>query len=147
MKTIFILLLSLSVTACTTASGPLYSDSHDPSIIVYRTDWPYRIRPYSVDVNGLHGCDLHANAFFILSPDRVNLTASLWDQPGTSKITVKGPAYVRIDYSQAKYWSGVAAGLIGELATEGINNGPYVFTIVAKEQALQELHGLHQDCL
>lgn len=143
------LLLLIALAACS-ATGPEYTGQK--GIIVYRDDSMLFIgRAFPIDVNGVEGCQLH-NAGYAIIPKtgEITLSSSLWDQPGTSRISlnVKDAEYVKVSVNQGSMVAGAAAGMVGVFAHEAIEKqGPFIFTHMEAGQAHQELVGLKQDCI
>lgn len=154
------LLLLLLLSGCT-ANGPVFNENALPktdgaTLIVYRDNVYYgAFGKIAFEINGQEFCRLHNSSFYVHSGlhDKVSVTASIWDMPGTSRIVIDTKPgkvyYVKMDIDSGKQISGGLGGLPGALIAEGIapTGGPYIFTNISPEQAKSELAGLHQDCV
>lgn len=151
MRTIIIVSLML-LAGCDTASGPQFSQPANPSIIVYHHDTQIRIAhsPIPLSINDRQ-CDLHQDAFIILPNAKYTLLVSMMAWPGVSKQTINTASnnqYYRVEIDKTKQaWMALsfAGGVIAESASE--HSGPVIFTRINEAQALQDLHGLRQDCM
>lgn len=157
------LISGVSLLVACTASGPTFdkaaiSPSNKANIIVYIKSWqsgaPASIG-WPVDINGISGCNLHMNGYLLkqVDPGQTTITASVFSSPGTSRITFKtapgNTYYIQMELDGAKNMAGVLGGLAGQLVAEGVSStgGPFLFTRVEVQQAIQDLAGLKQDCL
>lgn len=141
------LALTLLLGGCS-ATGPEYHDQH-ANLVVYRLD---RTAGFASDIdieaNGLALCDLSSGGF--VATNRFNgvvtLTASQWEMPGTTRLTVTTPSYVRATYDPSMGFA--LAGFVGALAEQAASShsGPFQFESVAPEIAKKELQGLKQQC-
>lgn len=157
MRSLAISLLLL-LAACS-ASGPSFNEanlkSDQATIIVYRQDRFLGFAGYfDVDVNGKPYCKIDNAGFFVVkSNSKTEISSSIWDQPGTSRITINAKPhdiyYVRMEMDGSKQVAGALGGLSGQLIAEGAasTGGPFLFTKVDPEIAKQELKNLKQDCL
>lgn len=142
------LILLLLLAGCGQANGPQYSG--EKGIIVY-TDYAKHGGLYSrngtweVKAHGMI-CDLHDKAFFIIPSGPTEITATNLGS-GISRISVNDnkPHYIRIDVNVYKSMLSGLGVVPALLATH--DDGPYIFTDIPKSQAIQELQGLHRDCL
>lgn len=155
------LLLILLLTGCT-ATGPVFNEAALPSgdqstLVIYRPDAYLGAGAglYSIDINGETACRLHTGSFFVVrnAKDKIIVSSSIWSDPGTSRISVdakpKHTYYIKMLPDNAKQVAGVAGGLAGLIAAEGISNtgGPFIFSSVDDQTAKNELSKLKQDCI
>ena len=160
---IFGLLLLLS--ACS-ATGPAYKDvkipvnSQSSAVVVYRPNATPLFGEgglYSVDINGAGTCKLHNSSFMVANnlSGVVNITSSVWSEPGTSHITIKTMpgkiSYVRMTMNDERQAIGILGGYAGVIIAEGLSSqdGPFIFTHVGEKEALNELSTLklEEDCI
>ena len=137
---------ALLVSACT-ASGPEYH-GQNAKLIVYRPSSVMgAAHSAPVEVNGQKLCDINVGGFAVSNATgKLTLTASQWAQPGTSRITVNAPAYVKVE--QRSTLEAAFGGLAAMAVEESINqDGPFRFTVVPASVAKEELKGLSQQCL
>lgn len=152
-------LLMLPILVACAANGPVFNEanfkSNDATIIVYRQDRFMGFAGYfDVDVNGIPYCHVHNASFFVTkATEKTEISSSIWNQPGTSRIFVdanpKSIYYVKMEMDGSKQVAGAMGGLGGQLIAEGAasTGGPFIFTRVDPEFAKQELAGLKQDCI
>lgn len=150
MKKLIILLL---LAGC--AQGPQWSApptvEHGKAQIVLFEPKSLRLSSTAVDLNGQHGCDVAAGGYFVLNvpPGEQTLSASIWDMPGTSRLTVNAKAgqryYVRLDYDFGKGAAFGGLGLPGALAVEGASShgGPFTIELIDQKTALDALPSMH----
>ncbi len=151
--------LLLLLAACN-ASGPSFNESllsvgDDSTVVVYRNNKFLGAAGYfEIDVNGIPACKLHNQGFYVIkSNGNINISSSIWNQPGTSLIqlkTVPGQAYfVRMEMDSDKQVAGGLGGIGGQMIAENVSNnaGPFVFTQVDRSTAIKELNTLKQDCI
>jgi hypothetical protein len=121
------------------------------NLVIYRPDRTlYSGSYYSVDIDSAPACRLGNGGFFIRQMDgRTTISASKFSLPGTSRITVKPPAFVKIEAKDSRMFAPMFGGLIAGTMLEAAeeDSGPYKFTLVTPKQAKQELQGLKQDCM
>ena len=155
-KTIFLLLLTLAISACS-AKGPTYHANQASmkapgatmsQIIIYRPDqFVYSMRQPGVEINGMKSCDLPNNSFFIrdIAAQQTTVSASLWDMPGTSRLTFTpqagGRYYIRIAPDGGKMAAGMIGGIVGTFAAEGYseNAGPFAISLLDEQTAGTEI--------
>lgn len=141
MKALILLLL---LTACGSARGPQFSEPEKASIILY-TDFvraggllPYQ-GTWNVHINGV-SCSLHDRAFVIAKAGKTVITLKpTLDYSSGITLTDNKTHYIRLDETAM---NGFTA--IGDL----FSSKPEVqFVEVPKTQAINELQGMHQDCM
>lgn len=153
------LLPLLLLTGCA-AQGPVYSEAAIPkgegaTLVVYR-NMAYlgnQAGLYPVHVNGKE-CRLHPGSFFAVNglKGESKITASSWDAPGTSKVTLNVQPnkthYVRMDADNGRQVATVVGGLAAVSLMEASNPaGPFILAEVSESEAKRELASLKQDCL
>lgn len=148
MKAIILLIL---LTACN-ATGAKYTDQMEGNLIIYRVPKAF-LDPaaiYPIDINGIPACRLGTSGYFITSiKGRAVITASIWDEPGTSRIEVTPGKrlFLRIDGKQSRALAGIFGGLAGRITQEQVEGGgPFSFVVMQEAIAKQELKGLSRDC-
>lgn len=146
------------------ATGPIYNeevvhaDKNSATLVIYRPNvYAYSLQRAGIEVNGKNECDLYTGSFFIKSDimaNEVNLSASQWSMPGTSRLRFKVEKgkiyYILMTMNYAQINAGVIGGLIGQLAVEATNDenqasGPYVFTLIEENMAKEQLKQIRLD--
>lgn len=143
----FGLLLIALLSACT-ATGSNFDAAEAATksqVIVYRPfSVVYFTRGFPISVNGEDICKL-SNAGFITVPvtsKKTIVSGSLWDAIGTSSLSIDTSKpqtyYVKVEFGSVLF------GFAGQ--TLNGRGGPFIFTQVVPEQAIQELKELESDC-
>lgn len=147
--------LLLLLVGCS-ASGANFNPDHHAKfteLVIYRpSSVIYISKKFPIAINGEDTCNL-SNAGFAripITPNKTNITSSLWGMPGTSSLTLDASDH-KTHYVKIEGGSGVMGaailGFVGALASEGINgSGPFELTEVSREQALMDLKDLKADC-
>lgn len=154
MRYLMVMAAAALVAGC--ASGPSYMETarqmQPPApgaarVAIYRPAGDmYPLRSPGVDINGLPACDLASGGIFVrdIAPGRVTVSSSLWDSPGTSRLSFNaapGTTYhVRLAVDFGKSF-GALAGLPGMLAAEAVSDrgGPFTIGIVEPASVSAEL--------
>lgn len=145
------ILLSLLLSACN-ATGIEYTGEQSGNLVVYR---PWHtvnsLGYYYMDMNGKPVCGLGNGGYFIKhATGKTTISSSLWNQPGTSRITINvdKKTYIKIEHNSQRMLVGAIGGLGGQLLDEGVSDysGPFIISQIPQSQALVELRGLKQDC-
>lgn len=155
----FILVAALMALSGCTSTGPVYSSlkpGRPPSgmaqVIVYETS-SLRLSPIYVDMNGESACAL--SGFFVkdVPAGPVTLSSSIWDMPGTSRLTIDAKPgkryYVKFQMDTGKSLGFGAFGLLGAAVAEGASShgGPYLIEAIDEKIATEELQSLKKaDC-
>lgn len=145
---ILIVSVTTLITSCS-ATGPVYNDQKG-NLIIYRPSHSiYSMSKFQIDFNNETKCKLSNGGFYVTNiKDNINISASIWDIPGTSKIVAKPNSFIRVEPEKSIAFAGGAFGLLGQVVAEkSSTSGPFPLTLVPAEQAKQELKGLHQDCM
>lgn len=136
-------MLLLALTACTGPSGSTFDQSKQYGLVVYRPgSYIGTVHRAYVKVNGEKLCNLGNGEFANLPVSgTVALTASKYQLPGQSTITVQSPTYVKIEQRNP------LAGLSQNESAEDAANGPFIFTVVPEAVARKELKGSEHVCV
>jgi len=147
-----VIALCILLSACS-ATGPTYSSldssprrlaAQNVELVVYRpSSFALMARAPDVEINGVNTCELSNGSFFTREIElrSVAITASLWDMPGTSRLSFKPQAgkryFVRVS-------TDVVGGYIGLAIAEGASSrgGPFVIDLLDEQAALPELQPL-----
>lgn len=154
------LLLTGFLSACS-AAGPVFDRSvlenkSGATLVIYRVNaFQGSAGYFDIDVNGIPACKLLNASFYISERPAgdIHVSSSIWNSPGTSRIRMKAEPhhryFVRMEMDGSKQLAGALGGLSGQLLAEGMasTGGPFIFTLLPEQQALEELKGLNQDCL
>ncbi len=154
-----VIALCILLSACS-ATGPTYSSldssprrlaAQNVELVVYRpSSFALMARAPDVEINGVNTCELSNGSFFTREIElrSVAITASLWDMPGTSRLSFKPQAgkryFVRVSTDGGKLTAGVIGGYIGLAIAEGASSrgGPFVIDLLDEQAALPELQPL-----
>jgi hypothetical protein len=99
-------------------------------------------RPPTIEINAVATCDAHnQHAFtYVVAAGPVALAASLWNQPGTSRLSWTAEAgktyFVRVK-SADKNWAGLL-GMAGTLAAEAASERAGPFDIDLADEAASQ---------
>lgn len=151
----------LLVLAGCAASGPAFNEAALPvdsnsTLVIYRpSGYTGAAVGWDVDVNGKTHCNLHNGSFYIdsVTPGKIDLTSEIWSAPGTTRLSFIGKPrtvyYVRLEADGGKAASAILGGAAGMFIAEGVSStgGPFLFTLVDKQEALPTIADLKQDCL
>lgn len=152
--------ISLCLSACA-ADGPAFKGASlpqgdGPTVIVYRpSEFVGSLAAYDVNINSRVACALHNHSYFVTDSYKggISISATRFATPGTSVISIDRPKkknyYIRMENNDGKTLAAGGAGLIGIFVAEGVSStpGPFVFTLVEENEAINELQGLKRDCL
>lgn len=123
-KLVFMALFSLA--GCASVGGAVYSPPQTPAkgmaqLVVYENS-AWKKTSQEVDINGVTACSLVQGGFFIrnVPAGSTTISSSIWDLPGTSRLTVNAQAghryYVRVQYD-------LAAARVGPFAIDNVDEG------------------------
>jgi hypothetical protein len=155
MKNLFIVLFSVLITGCA-ATGPGYlqttSESSIPAnraeLIFYRpSGFILSARSPSIEISGQSSCDLPQGGFFKknVQSGNINISTSLWDIPGTSRLNFQATAgeryAIRVSPDTGKVMSGALFGYAGLIIAEATSSrgGPFQMDLMRVESATTEL--------
>lgn len=145
------ILLALLLGACT-ATGPVYNEADvKENLIIYRPSHTLAsARTFHIAINSEAVCKLGNGGFFATNlATAAEVSADAPDMPGTARLKVSPPAYVRVEANSSKFLATGFGGLLGMGTAEAASNspGPYILTQIPPEQARAELQGLKRDCM
>lgn len=150
MKTLS--LLSLLLLSACAGTGEIYRSEVVPSkqaqVVVYRPNlFVGMMRSPRIEINGQETCDLAKGSHIVrnVNPGPVTISASQWDLPGTSRLTIPAQPgqryYVRTVYNNDKVMAGSLGGYTGIFAAEASNepSGPFLIKLVPEGMARGEV--------
>ena len=146
-KSLFLTILFL--TGCASANGPSYQPDKisKGDVVVYRASEFAVPRTPSVVING-RTCELPPHSYVVAPASKVvEISATLWDTPGTSRIDFKPDPketnYVSLRFDRSKNWGG-AFGAAGSLIANSTGGGPVDMRREYPDLAVKELSGARE---
>ncbi|HEY2987466.1 MAG TPA: hypothetical protein VGL11_07055 [Candidatus Binatia bacterium] len=161
-RAVFCCGLLLVLAGCAAHSGAPYPDvkssletpaANKARLIVFRDEsWVGVTRRPTIKLNGAEACALPRAGFFSidLEPGDVTISSNLWDKPGVSSTRISlQPAtvtFVRVRFEPNRTAGSILAGPVGYFigAQMSGTQGPFVFDIVDKTAAAQNLNGIRE---